>query len=121
MDVADAKRLRALKEENGKLQKLLAEQMPDNVALKEVLSRKVVGPTAREEVVGHLVMQGFVSERRASQLFGVSRTAVRYQSQRPVTDAPVKARMLILASQYPRCGYLMLHGLMKIPCAERCR
>lgn len=40
MDVADAKRLRALEEENAKLKKLLAEQMLDNVALKEVLSKK---------------------------------------------------------------------------------
>lgn len=40
MDVADAKRLRALEEENAKLKKLLAEQMLDNVALKEMLSKK---------------------------------------------------------------------------------
>ena len=40
MDVSDAKRLRALEEENTKLKKLLAEQMLDNVALKEVLSKK---------------------------------------------------------------------------------
>lgn len=40
MDVSDAKRLRALEEENAKLKKLLAEQMLDNVALKEVLSKK---------------------------------------------------------------------------------
>ena len=40
MNVADAKRLRALEEENAKLKKLLAEQMLDNVALKEVLSKK---------------------------------------------------------------------------------
>ena len=40
MDVSDAKRLRALEEENARLKKLLAEQMLDNVALKEVLSKK---------------------------------------------------------------------------------
>jgi len=40
MDVSDAKRLRALEEENAKLKKMLAEQMLDNVALKEVLSKK---------------------------------------------------------------------------------
>ena len=73
----------------------------------------MVSPAARKEVIGHLVMQGFMSERRATRLVGVSRTAIRYQSQRSVLDAPVKARMLILASQYPRYGYLMLHGLMK--------
>lgn len=40
MDVSDAKRLRALESENAKLKKLLAETMLDNVALKDVVSRK---------------------------------------------------------------------------------
>ena len=40
MDVSEAKRLRALEEENAKLKKLLAETMLDNVALKELLTKK---------------------------------------------------------------------------------
>lgn len=40
MDVSEAKRLKALAEENAKLKKLLAEQLLDNAALKEVLSKK---------------------------------------------------------------------------------
>ena len=40
MDVSDAKRLRALEEENRKLKKLLAESMLDQAALKELLSKK---------------------------------------------------------------------------------
>jgi putative transposase len=40
MDVSDARRLRALEEENAKLKKLLAEAALDNAALKEVLSKK---------------------------------------------------------------------------------
>ena len=40
MDVSDAKRLRTLEAENAKLKKLLAETMLDNVALKDVVSRK---------------------------------------------------------------------------------
>lgn len=40
MDVSDAKRLRSLEAENAKLKKLLAETMLDNVALKDVVSRK---------------------------------------------------------------------------------
>ena len=38
--VSDAKRLRALEEENRKLKKLLAESMLDQAALKELLSKK---------------------------------------------------------------------------------
>jgi putative transposase len=40
MDVSDAKKLRALEDENSKLKKLLADAMLDNSALKELLSKK---------------------------------------------------------------------------------
>jgi putative transposase len=40
MDVSDAKRLRALEDENAKLKKLLAETMLDASALRELLSKK---------------------------------------------------------------------------------
>ena len=40
MDVSEARRLRALEEENAKLKKLLAEQMLDAAALRELLSKK---------------------------------------------------------------------------------
>jgi putative transposase len=40
MDVSDAKRLKALEDENAKLKKLLADQMLEASALKELLSKK---------------------------------------------------------------------------------
>lgn len=40
MEVSDAKRLKALEEENGKLKKLLAESMLDASALRELLAKK---------------------------------------------------------------------------------
>lgn len=39
MEVSDAKRLKALEEENRKLKKLLAEEVMDNATLKEMLRR----------------------------------------------------------------------------------
>ncbi|RCW19813.1 putative transposase [Ciceribacter lividus] len=39
MEVSEAKRLKALEEENAKLKKLLAEQMLDVAALRELLAR----------------------------------------------------------------------------------
>src|SRR5438309_6753980 len=41
MDVSDAKRLKALEDENAKLKKLLAEQMLDASALRELLAKKL--------------------------------------------------------------------------------
>jgi putative transposase len=40
MDVSEAKRLKALEEENARLKKLLAESMLDAAALRELLSKK---------------------------------------------------------------------------------
>ncbi len=40
LDVSDAKRLKALADENAKLKRLLADAMLDNVGLKELLSKK---------------------------------------------------------------------------------
>ena len=40
MDVSEAKRLKQLEDENAKLKKLLAEQMLDAAALRELLAKK---------------------------------------------------------------------------------
>ncbi len=40
MDVSEAKRLKALEDENAKLKRLLADAMLDNAALKDLLGKK---------------------------------------------------------------------------------
>jgi putative transposase len=40
LDVSEARRLKALEDENAKLKKLLADAMLDNVALKDLLAKK---------------------------------------------------------------------------------
>ena len=40
MDVSDARKLKALEEENARLKKLLAEAMLDNAMLKDIASKK---------------------------------------------------------------------------------
>lgn len=40
MEVSDARKLKALEEENAKLKRLLADAMLDNTALKDLLGRK---------------------------------------------------------------------------------
>jgi putative transposase len=40
LDVSDAKRLRALEDENSKLKKLLADAMLDNAMLKDIAAKK---------------------------------------------------------------------------------
>ena len=65
LEVSEARRLKALEDENRKLKKLLAESMLDTAALKELLTRKMVGPAAKREAVAHLRRVLEMSERRA--------------------------------------------------------
>lgn len=70
MDVSEAKRLRALEEENTRLKKLLAEQMLDAAALRELLLKKLVGPAAKRAAIAHLQAVMSRSERRACSIVG---------------------------------------------------
>jgi hypothetical protein len=65
MEVSDARRLKALEEENAKLKKLSGEAMLDNARLREVGARKVGTPAAGREAVSHLRRVYAVSQRRA--------------------------------------------------------
>jgi transposase-like protein len=82
MDVSDAKRLKALEEENARLKKLLAEQMLDAAALRELLSKKMVGPAAKRDAVVHLRSAMGLSERRACTIVGADRKMIRYPAGR---------------------------------------
>ncbi len=59
LDVSEAKWLKALEEKNAKLKKLLAEQMFDAGALRELLSKNVWSAPS---------VQGFVTAKRRFQL-----------------------------------------------------
>ena len=72
----------------------------------------MVTPAAKKPVARHLINAYKLSERVACKLAGVSRTAFRY-CHKTKSDSAVRARLKELALQYPRYGYLMLHGLLK--------
>src|SRR5918993_2479883 len=55
LDVSEARRLRALEDENTKLKKLLADAMLDNVALKDLLAKTYGPPRLQEGSEGALI------------------------------------------------------------------
>nr|WP_316173149.1 IS3 family transposase [Bradyrhizobium sp. SZCCHNRI2049] len=111
MEVSEAKRLKALEDENAKLKKLLAEQMLDAAALRELLS-KMVGPAAKRAAAAHLQAKLGLSERRACSIVGADRTMVRYRSRRP-SDAELRVRLRELANERRRFGYRRLFILLR--------
>ncbi|XUY30216.1 IS3 family transposase (plasmid) [Agrobacterium sp. rho-8.1] len=112
MEVSEAKRLKALEDENAKLKKLLAEQMLDVAALRELLGKKMVGPAAKREAVTHLKVTMGLSERRACQIISADRKTVRYRSSR-LPELELRAKLRDLANERRRFGYRRLFVLLQ--------
>ncbi|MCJ8510669.1 IS3 family transposase [Rhizobium lemnae] len=112
MEVSEAKRLKALEEENAKLKKLLAEQMVDVAALRELLFKKMVGPAAERDAVAHLKSVMGLSERRACQIISADRKTIRYRSCHP-PEVELRSRLRDLANERRRFGYRRLFILLR--------
>ncbi|MBZ6384041.1 IS3 family transposase [Sphingomonas sanguinis] len=112
LEVSDAKRLRALEEENARLKRLLADTMLDNAGLKDLLFKKMVAPAAKRQAVAHLQATLGMSERRACTVVGADRTSMRYRSCR-ADDGDLRSRLCELAQQRRRFGYRRLHILLR--------
>ena len=91
MDVSEAKRLKALEEENRE-----AEEAAGGVrcwtapALEGASDKKMVGPAAKREAVAHLRGALEMSERRACSLVAADRKMIRYRSRRPPDDGAAR-------------------------------
>ncbi|MDI3260621.1 MAG: IS3 family transposase [Sinobacteraceae bacterium] len=105
MSVPEAKRLKELETENGRLKKLLAEQLLENEAIKDALRKKLVTAPARRELVRHLVGKGL---RRSLAVVRMSASAYRY-APRPDRNVELRARILALTQRHKRYGVGMIH------------
>ncbi len=70
-------------------------------------------PASRKRLVGYLQEQYDISQRRACRVVPISRKAVRHVSIRKQSDIALTKRLKELGEQYPRYGYMLLHGLLK--------
>lgn len=110
MAVPEAKRLKALEDENAKLKKLLAEQMLDMAAMKDLLSKNGDARVKREAIAPLKAHLG-LSERRACPIAGADRKMVRHQSQR-APDTALRGRLRGLVTERRRFGYRRLFMLL---------
>src|SRR5215213_7310758 len=83
MEISDARKLKALEEENRKLKKLLAETMLDPSTLKEMLAKKLLTPSLRKRAVTWAVKEKSYSQRRACRLVSLHPKTYRHKSKRP--------------------------------------
>ncbi|HFH2893919.1 TPA: integrase core domain-containing protein [Pseudomonas aeruginosa] len=113
MTVADAKRLKDLELENNRLKKLLAEAHLEHRVAESGRPGKRVSPTARREAVQEMQARTGISERRACQLIGLSRSVLRYQPRASVQNTELQAQLVELAQERRRFGYRRLHILLR--------
>ena len=67
----------------------------------------------RRRAVTFLRTSRRASLRRACRLVGIGRSGYGYTSRRAARDAPVRARLRVLAGQRPRWGVPRLHWLLR--------
>ncbi|MEM6676469.1 MAG: transposase [Pseudomonadota bacterium] len=112
MEASNARKFHDLEGENARLKRIVADQMLDMSAMKELPAKKLVTPMAKRRAVGFLVTELGLSERRSCRIGGPSRSVRQY---RPVArnDGPVLERMPALTSENRRYGYLRLHAMLR--------
>ncbi|MBN3342775.1 IS3 family transposase [Pectobacterium brasiliense] len=105
VEVSELQRLRELEAENARLKRMYADLALENAAIKDVLNRKFLTPSARREVVEQLV-HAKLSIMHACQLAGLSRAAY-YKRPRPASerDAEVIDALNAIVTRHGRWGF----------------
>jgi transposase InsO family protein len=112
MDVSDAKRLRALEDENAKLKEAARRPDAGSGGAEGASFKKMVGPAAKRDAVAYLQAVMGLSERRACSFVGADRKMVRYRSRRP-PETELRGRLRDLANERRRFGYRRLFVLLR--------
>ena len=108
MKANDAKRLKELERENTQLKRIVADQVLENQALKEI-SRGLVGPACRRQAAAMLRDRLGVSERWACRVVGQHRSTQRREPVRAVDDMALRAELRRFSTDRPRWGYRRAH------------
>jgi putative transposase len=73
----------------------------------------VVTASQRKACASYLQETYLISERRASQLLGCSRSTLRYQAAARTADLPLLKAIKQLVRQHPRWGYRRIHARLE--------
>lgn len=108
MDTGDLKRLKQLEKENRKLNRLLADSMLDNDALRAALEKSVLSLQDKRCAIATMQARTGISQRRACSLVGSSRSVLSYRSEKRESDSALQDRLRELAAERKRFGYRRL-------------
>ena len=112
LQATEAKRLKALEEENRQLKRLVADQALNPQVVKDLYGKKVVTPEQRRTAVISAMDSAGISERQTCRFTGFARSSQRYATRRPSVTA-LRERLHTLAILQPRWGYRRLYRLLR--------
>ena len=101
LGLSELRELRQLREENGKLKRLVADLSLDRHILQEIVAKKVVRPRGRRELAEWAQQTHQMSQRRAARLIPVDRMTLRYEHHRDPQEA-LRVRLRELAGRRVR-------------------
>ena len=113
MEVSEAKRLRALEEENSRLKRLVADQAVQIHILKEVNAKKLASPSARRRAVKMSVQEGIGKVAAACRALGLARSSYYRSGRSSLESRRIRKAVLELSGQHPRYGYRRITALMR--------
>ena len=113
MKTSQAKRLKELEKENQRLKRAVADLTVDNMILKEASKGKLLSPERRRRCVVRVQQRLGVSERRACEVLGQTRSTQRRSRKRGADEAALRADVVKVAGRFGRYGYRMVTGMLR--------
>ena len=111
MEVSDAKRLKALEDENRRLKESGGRSEPGQRSADDGDPKKRLELVSARRDVALVMAEHALAERYACRLLEVDRSTYRYEP-RPDRNAKLREALLVLARQQPRYGYRRLWALL---------
>ena len=102
MDVNEARKLKALEEENSRMKRIIADQAMQIDILKEVNLKKVVSVAAKKKVVRALIEQGIAKVSQICRALSLNKSSFYAPSQRCVESFELECKILELSRKNPR-------------------
>ncbi|ATL45901.1 IS3 family transposase [Chitinophaga caeni] len=111
MEASDVKRLKDLEEENSRLKRMYADLSLDNQILKDLFTKKALGPSTKRQVAEELVADQGVSVSRACRIVSFPRSKFYYRSRR--NDQVLIDALQDLAFKHTSYGFRKLFAYLR--------
>ena len=114
MKVSQARRLKELEHENGRLKRAVADLTLDKLILEGSGQGKLLSPERRRRCVVRVRQQLGASERRACRVLGQPRTTQRRARKVASEEGALRGDIVRLASRFGRYGYRRVTDMLRI-------